>query len=267
MFDASNTWDHCNFLPPLNSFSNVFFGTYLVFSSVQFSSVAQSCPTLCDPVNHRTPDLLVHQNFQSPPKPMSIELMMPSNHLMLWGPLPLLSSIFPNIRVFSKESTVCALAGQKIGASPSASVHPMNIQDWFPLGMTDLFSLQSKGLLSVFSNTTVQKNQFFGAQPSFWPSSHTHPGEGSGKPLQDYCLENPMDGGTWYATVHGVAKSWTWLSDFTIIRLYSISFNISFSNTWTKNFQKYNLDLEKGRGTRDQIAKFHWIIGKTREFQ
>ena len=52
-----------------------------------------------------------------------------------------------------------------------------------------------------------------------------------------------------------------------LIRLYSKSFNISFSNTWAKNFQMYNLDLEKGRGTRDQIAKFHQIIDKTREFQ
>ena len=64
--------------------------------------------------------------------------------------------------------------GQSIGASASASVLPMNIQDWFPLGLTGLISLQSKGLSKVFSNTTVQKHQSFGAQPSSQSNSHIH---------------------------------------------------------------------------------------------
>ena len=64
--------------------------------------------------------------------------------------------------------------GQNIGASASASVLPMNIQDWFPLGLTGLISLLSKGLSRVFSSTTVQKHQFFGAQPSLWSNSHIH---------------------------------------------------------------------------------------------
>ena len=64
--------------------------------------------------------------------------------------------------------------GQIIGVSASTSVLPMNIQDWFPLGLTDLFSLQSKGLSKVFSNTTVQKHQSFGAQLSLWSNSHNH---------------------------------------------------------------------------------------------
>ena len=64
--------------------------------------------------------------------------------------------------------------GQSLGASPSASVLPMNIQGWFPLELTDFISLQSKGLSRVFSNTTVQKHQFFGTQPSFWFNSHIH---------------------------------------------------------------------------------------------
>ena len=63
---------------------------------------------------------------------------------------------------------------QSIGASASASVLPMNIQDWFPLELTGLISLQSKGLSRVFSNTTVQKYQFFGAQLSLWSNSHIH---------------------------------------------------------------------------------------------
>ena len=64
--------------------------------------------------------------------------------------------------------------GQSIGGSASASVLPMNIQDWFPLGLTCWISLQSKGLSRVFSNTTVQKHQFFGAQLSSQSNSHIH---------------------------------------------------------------------------------------------
>ena len=65
-------------------------------------------------------------------------------------------------------------SGQSIGASASAPVFPMNIQDWFPLGWTGWISLQSKGLSRVFSNTTVQKHQFFGVQLSLWSNSHIH---------------------------------------------------------------------------------------------
>ena len=85
-------------------------------------------------------------------KLMSIESVMPSNHLILGRPLFLLPSIFPSIRVFSNESS----GGQRIGVSASASVPPMNIQDWFPSGWTGLISLQPKGLSRVFSNTTVK---------------------------------------------------------------------------------------------------------------
>ena len=67
-----------------------------------------------------------------------------------------------------------ASGGQRIGVSASASVLPMNIQDWFPLGWTGLIFLQSKGLSRVFSNTTVQKHQFFGAQSFLWSNSHIH---------------------------------------------------------------------------------------------
>ena len=74
------------------------------FSSVQFSSVAQSCPALCDPMDCSTPGLPAITNSRRPPKPMSIQLMMPSNHLILCCPLLLLPSIFPSIRVFSNES-------------------------------------------------------------------------------------------------------------------------------------------------------------------
>ena len=108
-------------------------------------------------------------NSQSLLKLMSIESVMPSNYLILYCPL-LLPSIFPSIRAFSNE-----LVGvQSIGVSASASVLPMNIQDWFPLEWTGWISLQSKGLSRVFSNTTIQKHQFFGAQPSLWSNYHNH---------------------------------------------------------------------------------------------
>ena len=94
-------------------------------------------------------------------KLMSIESVIPSNHVILCHPFLLLPSIFPSISVFSNESAF-PISGQRIGVSASASVLPMNIQDWSPLGLTGLISLQSKGLSRVFSNTTVQKHQFFG---------------------------------------------------------------------------------------------------------
>ena len=91
---------------------------------------------------------------------------MPSNHLILCCPLLLLPSVFPFPASGSfPMSQFFPSGGQSTGASVSASVLPINIQDWFPLGLTGLISLQSKELSRVFSNTTVQKQQFFGVQP------------------------------------------------------------------------------------------------------
>ena len=102
-------------------------------------------------------------------KLMFIESVMPSNHFILCLPLLLLPSIFPRIRVFSNES------GVRIRSPENGSfnlrfawVLLMNIQDWFPLGLSGLISLLSRGLSRVFSNTTVTKHEFFGTQPSFW---------------------------------------------------------------------------------------------------
>ena len=101
--------------------------------------------------------------FQSLLKLMSIESVMPTNHLIFCHLLLLLPSIFPSIKVFSNESVLC-IRWPKYWHF-SFSVRPSNnIEDWFPLGSTGLISLQSKGLGRVFSNTTVQKHQFFGAQ-------------------------------------------------------------------------------------------------------
>ena len=131
----------------------------------QFSSVVQSCPTLCDPMNHSTPGLSVHHHSQSPPKPMSIESVMPSNHLILCCPLLLLPSIFPSIRVFSNDPALRIRWPNYWNFS--FSISPSNErQDWSPLGWTGWISLQAKGLSRVFSNTTVQKHQFFGTQLS-----------------------------------------------------------------------------------------------------
>ena len=79
---------------------------FIVYSIVQFSPVRQSCPTLCDPMDYSTPGLLSIINSRSLPKLMSIESVMPSNDLIFCRPLLLLPSVFPNIRVFSNESTL-----------------------------------------------------------------------------------------------------------------------------------------------------------------
>ena len=131
--------------------------------SIQFSSIQLlSLVWLCDPMDCSTPGLPVHhQLLELTQTQVHDESMMPSNHLIFYHPLFLSPSIFPSIRVFSNES-----GGQSIGVSASTSVLPKNIQDWFPLGWTGWISLQSKGLSRVFSNITVQKHQFFGAQLS-----------------------------------------------------------------------------------------------------
>ena len=137
------------------------------FSKVtyQFSSVAQSCPTLCNPMNCSSPGLLSITNSQSPPKPISIESMMPFNQLILCHPLLLLHSIFSSTRVFSNEST--PLIRWPKYWSFSFNISPANEHTGLiPVGWTSWISLQSKGLSRVFSNTTVQKHQFLGAQLS-----------------------------------------------------------------------------------------------------
>ena len=118
-----------------------------------------------------TPWTAVHQaslsitNFQSLLKLMPIELVMPSNHLILCCPFSSCLQSFQASGSF-QMSQLFTSGGQSIGVSASASVLPMNIQDWFPLGWTGLISLLSRGLSRVLSNTTVQKHQFFGAQLS-----------------------------------------------------------------------------------------------------
>ena len=131
------------------------------FKLWNISSVTQLCPTLCDPMDYTMPGLPVHHQL---PEPTQTNV-----HRILCHPLLLPPSIFPSTRVFSSES-VLRIRWSKYWVSASASVLPMNIQDWLPLWWTGWISLQSKGLSRVFSNTTVQKHQFFGTQLSYSPT-------------------------------------------------------------------------------------------------
>ena len=203
-------------------------------NKIQFRSVTQFCPTLCEPMDCSTPGFPVHHQLpqltqihvyqvgdaikQSPlssPSPPAFNLpqhqglfhlvssvvsdslwphglqhaglpcpsLFPevcsnSSPLSWWCHPTILSSVVPYfcLQLFPAPgyflmSRLFASGGQSIGAS--ASVLPMNIQDWFPLGLTGLILL-SKGLSRVFSNTTVAKYQFFGAQLSLWSNSHIH---------------------------------------------------------------------------------------------
>ena len=133
------------------------------FSSV--SSVAQWSPALCNPMGPNTPGLPVHHQLPECTQTHVHwvgDASQPSHPLC---PLLLLPSIFPRIRVFSNGQFFSS-GGQSIEVSALTSVLPMNIQDWFPLGWTGWISLLSEWLSRVFSNTTVQKHQFFGVQLS-----------------------------------------------------------------------------------------------------
>src|SRR5574340_1249971 len=127
---------------------------------------------------------------------------MPSNHLILCHPL-LLPSVFPSIRVFSKESVLC-ISWPKYW-SFSFSISPSNeYSGLISLGLTGLISLLSEGLSRVLSNTTVQKHQFFSAQPSLWSNSHTHTCSVQFSPVAQLCptLCDPINCSTPGLPVH-----------------------------------------------------------------
>ena len=154
--------------------------SYLALSSLRILIQLQSVSpfsvsvisTLCDPMDCSMPGFPIYHQLPELAQTHVIKSLMPSNHLILCCPL-LLPSVFPNIRVFSNESILC-IGDQSTGVSALTSILPMNIQDWLSLGLTGLIFLKSKGLSRVFSNTTVQKHQFFGTQLSLWSNSHTH---------------------------------------------------------------------------------------------
>ena len=133
--------------------------------------VAKLCPTLCNPMDYSTPASLSFTVSWNLFKLMSIESVMLFNHLILRHPFLLCLQSFLALGSFPM-SFLFTSSGQSTGAS--ASVFPMNVQGWFPLGLAGLISLQSEGLARVFSNTRIQKHQFFHTQPSLWSNSHIH---------------------------------------------------------------------------------------------
>ena len=161
----------------LNRFLMVYFITdnngYIILGKYQFSSVAQSYLTLCNPIYHSTPGLPVHHQLleftQSHVHRVgdAISHLILCCSLLLLPPIPPASESFPMIQLLT-------WGGQSIGVSASASVLQMNTQDWFSLEWTGWISLQSKSLSRVFSNMTVQKHQFFGTQLSSQSNSHIH---------------------------------------------------------------------------------------------
>ena len=157
-----------------------------------FSSVPQSCPTLFDPMNCSTPGFPVHQQLLEVTQTQIHQVsdaIQPSHPVIPFSHL----QSFPASRSFLM-SQLFASGGQSTGASALASVLAVHIQGWFPLGLTGLISLQSKGLSRVFSNSTVQKNQFLGAQPFLLSNSHPYMTTGKTIPLTiqtfvgKYCL-------------------------------------------------------------------------------
>ena len=127
-------------------------------------SVAQLCPALCDPMDCSTSGFPV---FHHLPEFAQIHVHWVDHaiHLIVCHSFLFLPSIFPSISVFSNESAL-HVRWPNYWRFSFTSVLPMNIQDWFPLRLTGWISMQSKGLSRVFSNTTVQKHQFFGTQLS-----------------------------------------------------------------------------------------------------
>ena len=151
-------------------FQNIILGLVLERG---LSSVDQSCSTFCDSMDRSMPGLPVHH-----------KLLKFTQTLVHWvcdaiqSSHPLSSLSPPTFNLSQHQghymSQLFTSGGQSIGVSASTSVLPVNIQDWSPSGWTGWISLQSKGLSRVFSNTTVQKHQFFGAQPSSQSNSHIH---------------------------------------------------------------------------------------------
>ena len=152
----------------------------MTLNKLNCQSVSQSVQLLSRVWLFVTPWITARQaslsitNSRSLLKHMSIELVMPSSHLILCHPLLLLPPIPPSIRVFSNESTLLMRWPKYWSFSFSISPSNEHTQDWAPLEWTDWISLQSKGLSRVFSNTTVQKHQFFSTQLSSQSNSHIH---------------------------------------------------------------------------------------------
>ena len=158
----------------LSNFKGTWYFYYLLDNKRTFSSVQFSCSVLSD-------SLRPHESQHTrPPCPSPTPRVHSNSCPSSWWCHPTISSSvipFSCLQSFPASgsfpmSQFFPSGGQSIGVSASASVLPMNIQDWFPLGLTDLISSKSKGLSRVFSRTTIWKHQLFNAQPSLWSNSH-----------------------------------------------------------------------------------------------
>ena len=157
-------------------FPSTFVKAYFCWSVLYMFVVSQSlsCVRLCDPMDCST--------LGSPCPSPSSGVCSDSCPLSWWCHPTISSSVVPFSSCLLSfpasgsflMSQLFQSGGQSIGASALVSVFPMNIQDWFPLGSIGLIFLEFKGLSRVFSNTMVQKHQFFNIQPSLWSSSHIH---------------------------------------------------------------------------------------------
>ena len=137
------------------------------------SVTTQSCPTLCNPKDYSMPGFLILNyllEFALTHVHWASDTIQPS-YLSSFVPFTSFPQSFPALGSFA-ISWLFAAGAQSIGAS--ASVFLMNIQGWFPLELTDLISLLSKGLLRIFSSTTNEKHQFFSTQPSLRSNSYIH---------------------------------------------------------------------------------------------
>ena len=134
-------------------------------------SVTQLCLTLCDPMDCSTPGFPVLSGVSSNSHPLSRWCHPTISSSVI--PFSFCLHSFPVSGSFPK-SQFFASGVQSIGASTSASLHPMDIQGWFSLGLTTLISFQSKSLSRVFSSTTIQRHNFFSVQTSLWSNSHIH---------------------------------------------------------------------------------------------
>ena len=141
------------------------------FSKFSFGCCSLSCVWLFAIHGLKHARLPILHHIQEFAQTQAIELVMPSNRFFLCHPLLLLPQSFTEASGSFPVSLFFVSGGQKIRASVSASVLSMNIQDWFPFGLTGLISLQSKELARVLSNITVQKHQFFSAQTSLGSNS------------------------------------------------------------------------------------------------
>ena len=154
-------------------------------------SVAQSYPTLCNPMDCSTPgSLVLHylREFAQTQVHWVNDAIQPSHPLSPTSP-PALS--FP-ASVFFPMNWLFVSGGLSIGASALASVLPMNIQGWFPLGLTSLIYLLSKRLSRVFSRTTVQKHHFFSTQPSLWSNSNIYYWKNDSFNYMDLCQQSDV---------------------------------------------------------------------------